>query len=196
MTRVILFNKPYNVLCQFTDAQGRFTLADYIPIPAVYAAGRLDADSEGLLVLTDTGALQHQVADPQHKLAKTYWVQVEGIPTEAALHHLAHGVQLRDGLTRPATARLIEPPSIWPRTPPIRERRHIPTAWVSITLTEGRNRQVRRMMAAVGFPTLRLIRESIGPWRLGDLQPGAWQEVPLPRDWHTILREARRPDRR
>lgn len=177
MARLILFNKPFEVLCQFTDAAGRPTLADYIPIADVYAAGRLDFDSEGLVVLTDSGRLQHQIADPQHKLAKTYWVQVEGVPTESAIEQLARGVQLRDGLTRPATVVRIEPPDVWPRTPPIRERREIPTSWLRISLTEGRNRQVRRMTAAVGYPTLRLIRESIGPWRLGALQPGEWQAV-------------------
>ena len=177
MARLILFNKPFEVLCQFTDAAGRPTLADYIPISDVYAAGRLDFDSEGLVVLTDSGRLQHQIADPQHKLAKTYWVQVEGIPAESAIDQLARGVQLRDGLTRPATVARIEPPAVWPRVPPIRERRQIPTSWLRISLTEGRNRQVRRMTAAVGYPTLRLIRESIGPWRLGALQPGEWQSV-------------------
>jgi 23S rRNA pseudouridine2457 synthase len=181
MPQLILFNKPYNVLCQFTDSEGRATLADYIPVPDVYAAGRLDADSEGLLILTDSGPLQHQISDPRHKLPKTYWVQVEGIPTQDALDQLARGVTLRDGPTRPATALLIEPPAIWERTPPIRERRAIPTAWLAITLSEGRNRQVRRMTAAVGFPTLRLVRYAIGPWSLGALQPGEWQAIPAPR---------------
>ena len=175
MTRLILFNKPYLVLCQFTDPDGRPTLADYIDVPEVYAAGRLDNDSEGLLALTDDGRLQQQIADPQHKLPKTYWAQVEGIPDAAALERLRRGVQLKDGMTRPAEAALLdEPPGLWPRTPPIRERKSIPTAWIELTLREGRNRQVRRMTAAVGFPSLRLIRARIGPWALGDLQPGEW----------------------
>ena len=175
MTRLILFNKPYLVLCQFTDPDGRPTLADYIDVPEVYAAGRLDHDSEGLLALTDDGRLQQQIADPQHKLPKTYWAQVEGIPDAAALERLRRGVQLKDGMTRPAEAVLLdEPPGLWPRTPPIRERKSIPTAWIELTLREGRNRQVRRMSAAVGFPSLRLIRARIGPWALGDLQPGEW----------------------
>ena len=175
MTRLILFNKPYLVLCQFTDPDGRPTLADYIDVPEVYAAGRLDHDSEGLLALTDDGRLQQQIADPQHKLPKTYWAQVEGIPDAAALERLRRGVQLKDGMTRPAEAALLdEPPGLWPRTPPIRERKSIPTAWIELTLREGRNRQVRRMTAAVGFPSLRLIRARIGPWALGDLQPGEW----------------------
>lgn len=175
MTRLILFNKPYLVLCQFTDPDGRPTLADYIDVPEVYAAGRLDNDSEGLLALTDDGRLQQQIADPQHKLPKTYWAQVEGIPDAAALERLRRGVQLKDGMTRPAEAVLLDEPSgLWPRTPPIRERKSIPTAWIELTLREGRNRQVRRMTAAVGFPSLRLIRARIGPWALGDLQPGEW----------------------
>ena len=177
MTRLILFNKPYLVLCQFTDPDGRPTLADYIDVPEVYAAGRLDNDSEGLLALTDDGRLQQQIADPQHKLPKTYWAQVEGIPDAAALERLRRGVQLKDGMTRPAEAVLLdEPPGLWPRTPPIRERKSIPTAWIELTLREGRNRQVRRMTAAVGFPSLRLIRARIGPWALGDLQPGEWRD--------------------
>lgn len=181
MPQLVLFNKPYNVLCQFTDSEGRQTLADYIPIPGVYAAGRLDADSEGLLILTDSGPLQHQIADPKHKLPKTYWVQVEGIPSQEAIDQLARGVILRDGPTRPARVRRMEPPAIWERNPPIRERRAIPTDWLAITLTEGRNRQVRRMTAAVGHPTLRLVRHSIGDWNLGGLQPGEWLALPAPR---------------
>lgn len=185
--RIILFNKPFNVLCQFTDQAGRATLADYIPVPGVYAAGRLDYDSEGLLVLTDTGEIQQRIADPRAKLAKSYWVQVEGLPTSATLRELASGVLLRDGWSRPATVEQIEPPAVWPRHPPIRERRLIPTSWLSITLTEGRNRQIRRMTAAVGLPTLRLIRYSVGPWQLDTLQPGEWlstailPELPRPR---------------
>ncbi|HYF65031.1 MAG TPA: pseudouridine synthase, partial [Herpetosiphonaceae bacterium] len=156
------------------------TLADYIPIPGVYAAGRLDTDSEGLLILTDSGSLQHQITDPKHKLPKTYWVQVEGTPSQSAIDQLAGGVILRDGPTRPARVERMEPPAIWERTPPIRERRAIPTSWLAISLTEGRNRQVRRMTAAVGHPTLRLIRHSIGPWSLGELQPGQWLALPAP----------------
>ena len=174
---LLLLNKPFGVLCQFTDPAGRPTLADYVPVPGVYAAGRLDADSEGLVVLTDDGKLQHRIADPRRKMPKTYWVLVEGAPDERALRALAEGVLLKDGVTRPARAWLMDPPDVWPRMPPIRERKHIPTAWLSLTLVEGRNRQVRRMTAAVGHPTLRLIRWSVGPWTLGSLQPGAWREA-------------------
>ena len=177
---LILFNKPYLVLCQFTDAEGRPTLADYISLPGVYAAGRLDYDSEGLLLLTNTGWLQALVADPRHKLPKTYWVQVEGLPSAGALDQLARGVPLKDGPTLPAQVQVIEPPPVWPRLPPIRERRAIPTAWLALTLREGRKRQIRHMTAAVGHPTLRLIRQAIGPWQLGDLQPGQWRPVPAP----------------
>jgi len=186
--RLLLFNKPYDVLCQFTDDAGRATLADYIPVPDVYAAGRLDHDSEGLVVLTNSGQLQHQIADPRHKLFKTYWVQVEGILDHAALNQLEQGVLLRDGMTQAAEVRVIEPPSIWPRNPPIRERKYIPTTWIELRLTEGRNRQVRRMTAAVGYPTLRLIREAIGPWHLKGLQPGELLEVAFPRNWRDLLR--------
>lgn len=176
---LILFNKPYGVLPQFTDADGRQTLADYIPVPGVYAAGRLDRDSEGLLLLTDDGALQHRIADPAQKMSKAYWVQVEGEPDEAALAALRSGVELRDGLTRPAKAVRIEaPPNLWPRDPPIRVRRAIPTSWLLLTLNEGRNRQVRRMTAAVGHPTLRLIRYRIGSWTLDGLAPGEWRQTP------------------
>jgi 23S rRNA pseudouridine2457 synthase len=181
--RVILLNKPFNVLCQFTDPDGRANLSDYLDIPRVYAAGRLDYDSEGLVLLTDSGPVQHRIADPRAKLPKTYWVQVEGVPSAEALRQLSEGVTLRDGVTRPALVSLMEAPEIWPRNPPIRERRLIPTAWLSVTLTEGKNRQVRRMTAAVGLPTLRLIRHSIGPWQLESLAPGQWREAGVPEAW-------------
>lgn len=182
MPRVILFNKPFGVLSQFTSEAGKRTLKDYIDVPGVYAAGRLDADSEGLLVLTDDGALQARLADPRHKQPKTYWVQVEGVPDEDALDRLRGGVVLNDGPTRPVGAKSIdEPPGLWPRDPPIRTRRDIPTAWLELILTEGKNRQVRRMTAAVGLPTLRLIRQRIGPWSLDELAPGAWRDVAFSR---------------
>lgn len=172
MARLILLNKPYDVLSQFTDGEGRNTLADFVAHKGFYPAGRLDRDSEGLLLLTDNGTLQAQISDPRHKMGKVYWAQVEGEITDEALQALATGVTLKDGRTRPAKARRLDSVEIWPRTPPIRERRHIPTSWLELTLFEGRNRQVRRMTAAVGFPTLRLIRRSIGPWELGDLASG------------------------
>jgi 23S rRNA pseudouridine2457 synthase len=180
---LILFNKPYGVLTQFTDAQQRPTLADYINRPGVYAAGRLDKDSEGLLLLTDEGALQHRLTDPRHKTWKTYWAQVEGEIDEQALSQLRQGVRLKDGPTRPARAKRLSPPAIWPRNPPIRYRANIPTSWLELALREGRNRQVRRMTAAVGFPTLRLIRVAMGDWRLDDLQPGEWRETAIPQLW-------------
>jgi 23S rRNA pseudouridine2457 synthase len=176
---LILLNKPFGVLCQFTDPDGRPTLADHVRVPNVYPAGRLDADSEGLLLLTDDGALQARLADPRHHVEKIYWVQVERVPTEDALAQLRAGLPLKDGPTRPARARLIdEPADLWPRDPPIRKRAAIPTAWVEIVLTEGRNRQVRRMTAAVGFPALRLIRAGVGAYGLGGLRPGEWREAP------------------
>jgi 23S rRNA pseudouridine2457 synthase len=176
-SRLIRFNKPYGVLSQFT-AEGRWRgLKDFIALPDVYVAGRLDADSEGLLLLTDDGKLQARIADPRFKMEKTYWVQVEGVPNEAALAALRQGVQLKDGPTLPARARLMTPPpGMWEREPPIRVRRALPTAWLELTISEGRNRQVRRMTAAVGHPTLRLIRAAIGPYTLDGLAPGSWQE--------------------
>ena len=190
MARLILLNKPYNVLCQFTGGRDstpdapktRATLADHVPVPGVYPAGRLDRDSEGLVVLTDDGALQHRIADPRHKRPKTYWVQVEGEPDATALATLRRGVRLKDGVTRPAEVHTQPSPTLWPRTPPVRYRAAIPTTWLSLTLTEGRNRQVRRMTAAVGHPTLRLIRYAIGDWTLDGLQPGEWRELTLPDD--------------
>jgi 23S rRNA pseudouridine2457 synthase len=171
---IVLFNKPYGVLCQFRAAAGKLTLKDFIKQPGVHAAGRLDADSEGLLVLTDDGREQHRITDLRHKLPKTYYVQVEGEPDEAALTLLRKGVALNDGLTRPAEASLVaEPAWLWPREPPVRFRKNIPTTWIKLTLHEGKNRQVRRMNAAVGHPTLRLIRYSIGGWTLHQIAPGA-----------------------
>lgn len=181
MDRLILFNKPYQVMCQFTGEPGRKTLADFIPIPEVYPAGRLDFDSEGLLLLTNAGWLQAAVADPRNKMPKSYLVQVEGIPDDAALFRLEKGVLLDNKMTRPAKAERIEPPAIWERVPPIRFRKNVSDSWLRLTIREGRNRQVRRMTAAVGHPTLRLIREQIGPWRLFDLQPGQWLETDCPR---------------
>ncbi|MDH5784266.1 MAG: pseudouridine synthase [Chromatiales bacterium] len=178
MPRIILVNKPYDVLCQFTDSEGRATLADYINLKGFYPAGRLDRDSEGLVVLSEQGELQHQIAHPKNKMAKHYWVQVEGEPDETALQLLRRGVELKDGKTLPAEARLIdEPLGLWPRNPPIRVRQSIPDCWIELTIREGRNRQVRRMTAAVGYPTLRLIRHTIGPWSLDGLQPGEWRMV-------------------
>jgi 23S rRNA pseudouridine2457 synthase len=177
---LVLLNKPYNVLTQFTDEEGRRTLADFLSIPELYPAGRLDYDSEGLVVLTNVGWLQHLIAHPRYKLPKTYWVQVEGQPNEAAVQALRTGVQVKGEKTRPAKARLISEPAIWPRNPPIRERQDIPTAWLEIVLMEGRKRQVRRMTAAVGFPTLRLVRWAVGPWNLEGLKPGQWREAACP----------------
>jgi 23S rRNA pseudouridine2457 synthase len=176
--RLIVFNKPYGVLSQFTP-EGRWRgLKDFIPIPQVYVAGRLDADSEGMLLLTGDGKLQARISDPRFKMEKTYWVQVEGVPDQAALQALRDGVMLNDGITRPARAGpMAPPPALWPRDPPVRVRQAIPTSWLELVIREGRNRQVRRMTAAVGLPTLRLIRAGIGPWQLDGLAPGSWREA-------------------
>lgn len=178
MRRVILFNKPYGVVCQFSPDGRHPTLKDFIPIADVYAAGRLDTDSEGLLILTDDGRLQHQLAHPMHKLPKTYWVQVDGEITDDALKMLAQGVDLGDFVTQPAQVeRIAEPAGLWPRTPPVRYRKHLPTSWIALTITEGKNRQVRRMTAKAGYPTLRLIRARIGGFVLDDLTPGQYRSV-------------------
>ena len=176
--RVILLNKPYGVLCQFTSAgSGKPTLADLLPVPDVYPAGRLDADSEGLVVLTANGELQARITNPRSKLAKIYWAEIEGVPTSAQQGALEAGVDLRDFVTAPAKARAIPvPQGLWPREPPVRFRKAIPTSWLELTLVEGKNRQVRRMTAAVGLPTLRLIRYAVGPWTLDGLAPGAWRD--------------------
>ena len=181
MARVVLFNKPYGVICQFSPEGDKPTLKDFIPVPGVYAAGRLDTDSEGLLVLTDDGALQHRITDPRTKQPKTYLVQVEGEPDEAALAALrAGGLDLGDFHTRACRARRVaEPDWLWPRHPPVRFRKSVPTSWLEIALSEGKNRQVRRMTAKVGFPTLRLVRTAIGPWTLEGLAPGQWREAPF-----------------
>ena len=181
MSRLIAFNKPYGVLSQFTDGDGRETLADYIDIPGIYPAGRLDRDSEGLLLLTDDGRLQQRIADPKFNKWKTYYVEVEKVPDESALQALRQGVKLKDGITKPAQVKLIEAPDLWPRNPPVRFRKNIPTAWLELSISEGRNRQVRRMTAAVGYPTLRLVRMQIDNWKLGKLQPGQWQELKVNR---------------
>lgn len=193
MATLLLFNKPFRVMCQFTDEAGtkdserRATLADWITLPSVYPAGRLDFESEGLLLLTNDGQLQHRIASPKHKMPKTYWVQVEGEITDEALWQLRTGVQLKDGRTRPADVAPMEPPDIWPRHPPVRHREAIPTSWVRMTITEGKNRQVRRMTAATGFPTLRLIRYGIGDWTLDGLSPGEFRKVTV----HTPRRASR-----
>jgi len=178
MSKLVLFNKPFGVICQFSADDKHPSLAEFIPIKKIYPAGRLDHDSEGLLLLTDNGALQNKITHPKNKMAKTYWVQVDNEITDDAIEQLTKGVKLKDGLTRPAQAKRIdEPEGLWPREPPIRVRKNIPTSWIELTIKEGRNRQVRRMTAAVGFPTLRLIRYRIGEWDLDGLQPGDHQEL-------------------
>lgn len=174
---ILLFNKPYRVLCQFSAKPGKASLADYVSQVGVYPAGRLDYDSEGLVVLTDDGWLQHRLSHPRHKLWKEYWAQVEGAPSDGDLDPLRHGVALKDGRTRPAEAALMDTPAVWEREPPIRHRKQIPTAWIRLCIREGRNRQIRRMTAHVGYPTLRLIRYRIGDWTLQGLEPGAWRRV-------------------
>ncbi|MEH6468161.1 MAG: pseudouridine synthase [Porticoccus sp.] len=176
MANIVLFNKPYGVLSQFLDHDGHPGLKHYLSLPNIYPVGRLDRDSEGLLLLSDDGQLQARVADPKFKMEKTYLVQLEGKVTQSALASLMGGIELNDGMTRPAQAREITPPVLWPRDPPIRERLQQPTCWIELQITEGRNRQVRRMTAAVGFPTLRLIRSAIGPWQLGNLEPGQYRQ--------------------
>jgi 23S rRNA pseudouridine2457 synthase len=185
---LIAFNKPFGVLCKFAPEPDRPTLADYIRLPGVYPAGRLDADSEGLLLLTDDGALQARIAHPRHKLEKIYWAQVEGIPTDEALVRLQQGVDLGDFTTQPAGARLIEEPAaLWPRDPPIRHRLRVPTSWLELRLREGKNRQVRRMTARVGFPTLRLIRAAIGEIHIDNLAPGKWRKIDPSSPWPRTL---------
>lgn len=177
LPRLILLNKPFGVVCQFSSDGPRPTLANYVDVPNVYPAGRLDQDSEGLVLLTDDGRLQAQIADPKYKLPKTYLVQVEGTITDEAIAKLRTGVMLKDGMTRPADARRIDPPHLWPRNPPVRFRKSVPDGWISLVLREGRNRQVRRMTAAVGFPTLRLVRWQVGQWSIEGLAPGQWRDL-------------------
>ena len=183
MSRVLLFNKPFGVLSQFTDAKSptpRPTLSAFVDVPGVYPAGRLDRDSEGLLVLTDDGKLQARIADPKNKMSKTYLVQVEGAPTDADIAPLRDGVTLKDGPTRPAKVRLIDPPALWERDPPVRFRKSVPDTWIEVTISEGRNRQVRRMTAHIGFPTLRLVRWRVGNWTLDGIASGTWLDAKTP----------------
>lgn len=190
MTNIVLVNKPYGMLCQFTDDAGRKTLASIVDNPNLkdyYPAGRLDRDSEGLVVLTNVGRIQHVISHPANKMSKTYWVQVEGEISQAAIDALCEGILLKDGLTKPADAKIMTEPEIWDRDPPIRQRKNIPTSWVSLTIAEGRNRQVRRMTAALGFPTLRLIRSQIGPWKLGDLRLNSYSTT------HIKMQELQQP---
>ncbi len=191
---LIGFNKPYGVICQFSPSGDKATLKDFVDLPSVYPAGRLDTDSEGLLLLTDDGILQARIADPKHKLAKTYWVQVEGEPTDDDLAPLLKGVDLGDFVTQPAKARMIPPPSqLWPRDPPVRFRQSIPTSWLEIVIAEGKNRQVRRMTAKIGYPTLRLVRMAIGSWRLHGILPGKWQELDVPSSLTQRSKSAKKP---
>ncbi|WP_428332042.1 pseudouridine synthase [Novosphingobium sp.] len=180
MARLILLNKPFGVLSQFTDGGDRPTLAGFVPVPGVYPAGRLDRDSEGLLLLTDDGRLQARIAEPRFKLPKTYWVQVEGEADDAQLAALRNGVALKDGMTLPAQCDRMDVPALWPRDPPVRFRKSVPDGWIRLTICEGRNRQVRRMTAAVGLPTLRLVRWQIGQWTLDGLAVGQWREIRVP----------------
>ncbi|MEZ5491962.1 MAG: pseudouridine synthase [Gammaproteobacteria bacterium] len=194
MAKLILFNKPFGVLSQFSGDEPASTLSQFISVPGVYPAGRLDKDSEGLLLLTNSGALQHRISHPRRKMAKTYWVQVEGEIDAVALARLREGLMLKDGQTQPADARLLREPDLWPRNPPVRFRKQIPTSWMEITLREGKNRQVRRMTAAVGLPTLRLVRIRIGPWELGSLHPGQWRALELPEE-EEQLRPNKKPQK-
>ncbi|MFA7553228.1 MAG: pseudouridine synthase [Spongiibacteraceae bacterium] len=192
MAKIILLNKPFNVLCQFTDADGRSTLADFVTLENVYPAGRLDYDSEGLVILTDDGKIQHQISHPKAKLSKTYWVEIEGEPREEQLDALRKGAQLNDGPCRPAKVKTMPTPAIWARTPPVRIRKNKPTSWLEIVISEGRNRQVRRMTASIGFPTLRLIRVAIGEWSIGQLQPGQTERITV----HSAAAPARKQPQR
>tara|TARA_R110002049_G_scaffold56036_7_gene154889 strand:+ start:13171 stop:13779 length:609 start_codon:yes stop_codon:yes gene_type:complete len=196
MARLILFNKPFNVLSQFTDDRGRATLADFLTAPGCRVAGRLDFDSEGLLLLTDDGRLQQQIANPQYNKWKTYLAQVEGQLDDGAVAQLADGLVLKDGPTRPARAKQVPPPQLWHREPPVRARKTVPDSWLELSITEGRNRQVRRMTAAVGFPTLRLVRTAVGEWTLDDLQPGQYREITVHMPASNIRAQKSSPPRR